>query len=196
MERLAKLERSTKETTIRLELNLDGQGNYTVETGIGFFDHMLAHVAKHSLIDLTIKAQGDLEVDPHHTVEDVGIVLGSALREALGDRSGITRYGSETVPMDEALALVALDLGGRPYLNYHADLGQGKLGEFDLELANEFFQAVAVQAGMNIHIRLLDGENRHHCLEAIFKAFGRSLRRAAALDPRVQGVPSTKGTLV
>lgn len=195
MERKATIERTTKETTIRLSMNLDGNGDYSIETGIGFFDHMLSHVAKHSLIDLEIKAQGDLQVDSHHTVEDVGIVLGTAIRDALGDRSGITRYGSETVPMDEALVLVALDLSGRPYLGFDADLGPGKLGEFDLELAAEFFRAVAVQAGMNLHIRLLAGENRHHCLEAIFKAFGRSLRRAVTIDPRVQGVPSTKGVL-
>jgi imidazoleglycerol-phosphate dehydratase len=195
MERKATIERSTKETTIRLSLNLDGKGDYTIETGIGFFDHMLSHLAKHALMDLEIKAQGDLQVDGHHTVEDVGIVLGTALRDALGERSGITRYGSEIVPMDEALVLVALDLSGRPYLGFDGDLGPGKLGDFDLELAVEFFRAVAVQAGMNIHIRLLAGENRHHCLEAIFKAFGRSLRRAVAIDPRVQGIPSTKGIL-
>lgn len=195
MERKANIERSTKETAIRLSLNLDGHGEYAIETGIGFFDHMLSHLAKHSLMDLTVKAQGDLEVDGHHTVEDVGIVLGTAIREAIGDRSGITRYGSETVPMDEALVLVAIDLGGRPYLGFDADLGPGKLGEFDIELAKEFFRALAVQAGMNIHIRLLAGENSHHCLEAIFKAFGRSLRRAIAIDARVQGVPSTKGIL-
>ncbi|HEX2955028.1 MAG TPA: imidazoleglycerol-phosphate dehydratase HisB [Bacillota bacterium] len=195
MERKANVERSTKETAIRLSLNLDGHGEYAIETGIGFFDHMLSHLAKHSLMDLTVKAQGDLEVDGHHTVEDVGIVLGTAIREAIGDRSGITRYGSETVPMDEALVLVAIDLGGRPYLGFDADLGPGKLGEFDIELAKEFFRALAVQAGMNIHIRLLAGENSHHCLEAIFKAFGRSLRRAIAIDARVQGVPSTKGIL-
>lgn len=195
MARKALIQRETKETKIRLEIDLDGQGEYSLATGIGFFDHMLAHLAKHSLIDLNITAEGDLEVDAHHTVEDVGIVLGGALKEALGDRKGIRRYGSELVPMDEALALVAIDLSGRPYLGYFADLGPGILGTFDLELAEEFFRAVSTHAGMNIHIRILAGTNRHHCLEAIFKAFGRSLRTAMENDPRVNGVPSTKGTL-
>lgn len=195
MKRKAEIQRDTQETKIRVELNLDGKGDYHVATGVGFFDHMLAHLAKHSLMDLTIKAEGDLVVDAHHTVEDVGIALGSALKQALGDRAGIRRYGSELVPMDEALALVALDLSGRPYLGYEVDLGPGVLGAFDLELGEEFFRAVSVHAGMNIHIRMLAGTNRHHCLEAIFKAFGRSLRMAVEKDPRVEGVPSTKGTL-
>lgn len=195
MERKAQIQRDTAETRIRLELNVDGKGEYNLNTGIGFFDHMLAHLSKHSLMDLNLTAEGDLEVDAHHTVEDVGIALGSALREALGDRKGIRRYGSELVPMDEALALVAIDLSGRPYLGYSVDLGSGLLGTFDLELGEEFFRAVSVHAGMNIHIRMLAGTNRHHCLEAIFKAFGRSLRMAMEKDPRVEGIPSTKGTL-
>lgn len=195
MTRQAQMERETKETKIRLEMKLDGRGDYTIDTGVGFFDHMLAHLAKHALLDLTLSAQGDLEVDAHHTVEDVGIVLGSALRQALGDRSGISRYGSELLPMDDALALVAVDLGGRPYLGFQANLGSGRLGDFDLELAEEFFRALATNAGMNIHIQLLAGENRHHCLEAIFKAFGRSIRKAVELDPKVAGIPSTKGML-
>ena len=195
MGRNAQLQRVTQETRISVELELEGHGRYQVETGIGFFDHMLAHFSKHSLIDLNLTAVGDLEVDSHHTVEDVGIVLGLALKQALGERKGISRYGSEVVPMDEALALVAVDLGGRPYLGYQAELGEGKLGDFDLELAREFFQALCVNAGMNIHIQLLTGENRHHCLEAIFKAFGRSIRRAVEIDPRVSGIPSTKGVL-
>lgn len=195
MTRQAQIERGTTETKIRLELVLDGQGEYKIATGVGFFDHMLAHLAKHALLNLDLSVQGDLEVDAHHTVEDVGIVLGSALRQALGDRSGIARYGTETLPMDDALVMVAVDLGGRPYLGFHADLGTGSLGDFDLELVEEFFRALATNVGMNIHIRLLTGKNRHHCLEAIFKAFGRSLRKAMELDPRVTGIPSTKGVL-
>ncbi|HHZ18895.1 MAG TPA: imidazoleglycerol-phosphate dehydratase HisB [Firmicutes bacterium] len=195
MARQAQINRETNETKIGLELNLDGQGQYQITTGVGYFDHMLSHLAKHALLDLNLTAQGDLEVDAHHTVEDVGIVLGTALRQAMGDRSGITRYGSEILPMDDALVMVAVDLGGRPYLGYQADLGTGDLGGFDLELVEEFFRALATNGGMNIHIRLLAGKNRHHCLEAIFKAFGRSLRKALELDPRVTGVPSTKGIL-
>ena len=195
MARQAQINRETNETKIGLELNLDGQGQYQITTGVGYFDHMLSHLAKHALLDLNLTAQGGLEVDAHHTVEDVGIVLGTALRQAMGDRSGITRYGSEILPMDDALVMVAVDLGGRPYLGYQADLGTGDLGGFDLELVEEFFRALATNGGMNIHIRLLAGKNRHHCLEAIFKAFGRSLRKALELDPRVTGVPSTKGIL-
>lgn len=193
--RTAEIERSTRETTIKLELNLDGSGNYQVKTGVGFFDHMLSHIAKHGLFDLNVTAQGDLEVDAHHTVEDIGIVLGQAIRQALGSKAGISRYGDATIPMDEALALVAVDLSGRPYLRYHADLGKGHLGGFELELVEEFFQAVAVQAGMNLHIRLLDGANLHHCCEAIFKAFGRALAMAVRIDGRTNGIPSTKGVL-
>ncbi len=195
MARQAQINRETNETKIGLELNLDGQGQYQITTGVGYFDHMLSHLAKHALLDLNLTAQGDLEVDAHHTQEDVGIVLGTALRQAMGDRSGITSYGSEILPMDDALVMVAVDLGGRPYLGYQADLGTGDLGGFDLELMEEFFRALATNGGMNIHIRLLAGKNRHHCLEAIFKAFGRSLRKALELDPRVTGVPSTKGIL-
>ncbi len=193
--RFAIVERSTKETTIKLELTLDGSGNYEVQTGVGFFDHMLTHIAKHGFLDLKVSARGDLEVDAHHTVEDVGIVFGQALKKALADKTGISRYGHAIIPMDEALALVALDLSGRPFLNFKADLGKGQLGTFDLELVKEFFQAVSVQAGMNLHIRLLDGDNLHHCAEAIFKAFGRALAAAVQLDERIKGVPSTKGVL-
>jgi len=193
--RTAFIERTTKETGIKLEINLDGAGNYEIDTGIGFFDHMLTHLAKHGLLDLKLSARGDLEVDAHHTVEDVGLVFGQALKKALDDKAGINRYGHAVVPMDEALALVAVDLGGRPYLRFQGDLGKGRLGDFDLELMAEFFQAVAVQAGMNLHIRLLDGNNQHHCSEAIFKAFGRALAAAIKIDERVRGIPSTKGVL-
>jgi len=193
--RKAELERNTQETQIRLELNLDGEGTYTIATGVGFFDHMLSHIAKHGFLDLTVQARGDLQVDAHHTVEDVGIVYGQALRMAIGDKTGIARYGHAVIPMDDALAMVALDLSGRPYLKFHADVGKGHVGDFDLELAEEFFQAAAAQAGMNLHIRLLDGNNLHHCLEAIFKAFGRALAAAVKMDERVKGIPSTKGIL-
>lgn len=193
--RTALIERSTKETKIKLELALDGSGVYEIQTGVGFFDHMLTHIAKHGFLDLKVSAQGDLEVDAHHTVEDVGIVFGQALKKALADKTGISRYGHAIIPMDEALALVALDLSGRPFLKFEAELGKGQLGSFDLELVKEFFQAVSVQAGMNLHIRLMDGENLHHCAEAIFKAFGRALATATQFDERVKGVPSTKGVL-
>ncbi len=193
--RVAEVKRKTNETQIELSLKIDGNGSYQLQTGIGFFDHMLAQIARHGLLDLSLTAFGDLEVDAHHTVEDVGIVLGQALREALGNKAGINRYGSATIPMDESLAMVALDFGGRPYLQFKASLLQGQLGQFDLELVKEFFQAVSVQAGMNLHIHLLDGENRHHAAEAIFKAFGRALRMAVTLDERSSGIPSTKGVL-
>ncbi len=193
--RQAVIERKTSETQIKLELNLDGTGLYDLNSGIGFFDHMLAQIARHGLIDLKVNAIGDLEVDPHHTVEDVGIVIGQAIKEALGERAKICRYGDATIPMDEALALVALDFGGRPYLRFTADLGKGRLGEFDLELVEEFYRSVAAHAGMNIHIRLLDGSNLHHCCEAIFKAFGRAVKTAVTIDERMVGIPSTKGIL-
>ena len=193
--RTAVIERSTKETKIKLELDLDGSGDYEIQTGVGFFDHMLTHIAKHGFLNLKVSAQGDLEVDAHHTVEDVGIVFGQALKKAFGDKIGITRYGHAIIPMDEALALVALDLSGRSFLKFDADLGKGHIGSFDLELVKEFFQAVASQASMNLHIRLLSSDNLHHCVEAIFKAFGRALSQAVQFDERTKGVPSTKGVL-
>jgi imidazoleglycerol-phosphate dehydratase len=193
--RTATIERKTKETEIKLELKLDGAGNAVLQTGVGFFDHMLTHIAKHGLLELNVTARGDLEVDAHHTVEDVGIVFGQAIKEALGAKMGIARYGDAIIPMDEALALVAIDLSGRPYLRFNAELGKGQLGGFDLELVEDFFQAVAVNAGMSLHIRLLDGKNSHHCCEAIFKAFGRALAIAVKIDERIIGVPSTKGIL-
>lgn len=193
--RNASVARNTKETKIKLELNLDGTGLYEIKSGIGFFDHMLAQIARHGLLDLTLTAVGDLEVDAHHTVEDIGIVFGQALKKALGEKIGINRYGDAIVPMDEALALVALDLSGRPYLKFQADLGKWLIGNFNLELVEEFFQAVAVQSGMNIHIRLLEGGNLHHMAEAIFKAFGRALAAAIKINERITEVPSTKGIL-
>jgi imidazoleglycerol-phosphate dehydratase len=193
--RTASLGRNTKETKIRLELNLDGTGVYEIHTGISFFDHMLTQIARHGLIDLNITAVGDLEVDSHHTVEDIGIVLGQAIKKALGEKNGITRYGNSYVPMDEALALAVIDLSGRAFLRFKAELGKGSLGNFDLELVEEFFRAVAFQSGMNLHIHLLDGTNSHHCIEAIFKAFGRALAVAIKIDERITGVPSTKGVL-
>jgi imidazoleglycerol-phosphate dehydratase len=193
--RTASIERKTNETKIQLELNLDGSGFQQIHTGIGFFDHMLTQIARHGQFDLTIEATGDLEVDSHHTVEDVGIVLGQAIKKSLGDKCGITRYGNSYVPMDEALALVVIDLSGRAYLQYRAELAKGHLNNFDLEMVEEFFRAVAVQAEMNLHIHLLDGTNSHHCIEAIFKAFGRALATAVKIDERMKGVPSTKGVL-
>ncbi len=193
--RTATIERNTSETRIKLELNLDGSGLQQIDTGIGFFDHMLTQIARHGQIDLTIAATGDLEVDSHHTVEDVGIVLGQAIKKALGDKCGITRYGDSYVPMDEALALVVIDLSGRAYLQYRAELGKGHLNHFDIEMVEEFFRAVSVQGEMNLHIHLVDGANSHHCIEAIFKAFGRALASAVKIDERIKGVPSTKGIL-
>jgi imidazoleglycerol-phosphate dehydratase len=189
------MERNTLETKVQIEINLDGTGTYEIETGIGFFDHMLAQIARHGRLDLKVHAAGDLEVDSHHTVEDVGIVLGQALQRALGEKQKICRYGEAIVPMDEALSLVAIDLSGRPFLRFRADLGKTRLGQFDLEMVEEFFRAVSVQAGMNIHIQLMDGSNLHHCCEAIFKAFGRALAGAVSIDERMVGIPSTKGVL-
>jgi imidazoleglycerol-phosphate dehydratase len=193
--RTASIERNTQETKIKLELNLDGSGIYEIHTGIGFFDHMLAQIARHGLLDLHITATGDLEVDSHHTVEDIGIVLGQAIKQALGEKRSITRFGNSYVPMDEALALAVIDLSGRAYLRFRAELGKGHLNNFDLEMVEEFFRAVAVQSEMNLHIHLLDGTNSHHCIEAIFKAFGRALAVAVKIDERVTEIPSTKGVL-
>ncbi|NLW56354.1 MAG: imidazoleglycerol-phosphate dehydratase HisB [Firmicutes bacterium] len=193
--RTATLSRETRETKINLTLNLDGTGKHQISTGIGFFDHMLSHLAYQSLIDLTVTAQGDLEVDGHHTVEDIGIVLGEALREALGNKQGIHRYGTALVPMDEALVLAAVDFSGRSFLHYDLALGEGKVGNFDLELAEEFFAALC-RSGITLHLRSLAGKNRHHLMEAAFKALGQAFRQAIALDPRREGVPSTKGVLL
>ncbi|MDH7601609.1 MAG: imidazoleglycerol-phosphate dehydratase HisB [Armatimonadota bacterium] len=195
MSRNAKLERKTKETQVCVFIEIDGQGESKVETGIGFFDHMLTHLAKHSLCNLQITCSGDLHVDAHHTVEDVGIVLGQALSQALGDKAGIRRYGSAVIPMDEALVMTALDISGRGSMYYDVPLKKERIGSFDCELAEEFFKALATNAGINVHIRKLAGTNAHHIVEAAFKSFARALREAAALDETVHGIPSTKGVL-
>lgn len=195
MGRSATISRRTNETRIELSLELDGAGTADVATGIGFFDHMLALLAKHSLIDLKIQAQGDLQVDPHHTVEDVGICFGKALNQALGGKAGIRRYGSVTLPMDETLVTAAVDLGGRPFFVWRADVPRQELGQFNSELAEDFWQAVAVNGLINLHVILHHGRNTHHIVEGIFKAAARALRQAVEMDPRGAGVPSTKGTL-
>lgn len=195
-DRIASITRETTETQITLELNLDGCGSYELDTGVGFFDHMLSHIAKHGMLDLRVRATGDLQVDAHHTVEDVGIVLGQAIEQAVGDKRGIFRYGSALCPMDEALVGVALDLCGRSYLNYDLTLVTERVGEFDAELALEFFRALADNARMTLHIWQQFGRNTHHILEAAFKAFGRALDYATGCDPRRgDDLPSTKGTL-
>jgi imidazoleglycerol-phosphate dehydratase len=195
MNRKAELERRTRETAIRVSLDLEGAGSPQVATGIPFFDHMLTLFAVHGFIELTLQAQGDLEVDSHHTVEDVGIVLGDALHTALGDRNGIRRYGSAVTPMDDALATVAVDLSRRPYLVFLLPAGEGIDHAFNRSLAKEFFRALANHAGMNLHIHVPYGENEHHILEAVFKSLGRALRQAVSIDERIRGVRSSKGTL-
>jgi imidazoleglycerol-phosphate dehydratase len=194
--RQASVERNTKETRIRAALALDGTGQYKIGTGIGFLDHMIEQLSRHSLIDITLEAKGDLHVDFHHTTEDCGIVLGQAVAQALGDRHGITRYGHAYIPMDETLSRVALDLSNRPYLIWRVTFTRPKLGEMDTELFKEFFQAFAQSAGITLHIETLYGENNHHIVESCFKGLARALRQAITLDPRQLGaVPSTKGTL-
>lgn len=193
--RIASIERKTLETGISCEWNLDGTGSANIDTGIGFFDHMLTLLSKHSFTDLSITANGDLDVDSHHTVEDCGIVLGQALKEAAGDKAGIHRYGNCFLPMDEALVQVCLDFSGRPYLVFDADIAKVQLGIYDAEMTEEFFRAVAMNAGLTLHIRVLYGKNLHHIIEAIFKGFARALAEAIAIDPRVKGVMSSKGTL-
>lgn len=195
MTRTAKVVRATAETDIGIFVDLDGTGTADVETGVGFFDHMLDALARHSLIDLTVRAKGDTQVDDHHTVEDTGIVLGQALREALGDRRGIRRFGSVMVPLDEALVMAAVDISGRGELYWDVPIGPAKVGTFDTELAHEFFAGLARDAGITLHLRLVCGENAHHIIEATFKAAARALREAVESDPRVEGVPSTKGSL-
>ena len=178
-----------------MSLNLDGSGKTSIHTGIGFLDHMLDGFARHGLFDLEISVKGDLEVDCHHTVEDVGIVLGEAIRQALGDKSGIRRYGHSILPMDETLALCAVDLSGRAYLNYDAAFTVPRLGELDTEMIREFFYAVSSHAMMNLHVKILDGENNHHMAEALFKSFGKALDMAVQEEPRIQGAWTTKGSL-
>ncbi len=193
--RIATVNRKTKETDISVTINLDGTGQAQIDTGIGFFDHMLEGFAKHGFFDLDCKVKGDLNVDGHHTVEDTGIVIGSAIREAIGDKAGIRRYGHFTLPMDDALCLVAVDLCGRPYFNYDVKFDTPMIGELDTELIREFFYAVSYSAGMNLHIKMLDGINGHHMAEAMFKAFAKALDMATQIDPRVEGVLTTKGSL-
>ena len=193
--RRAEIERKTAETQISIKLNLDGEGTCDIATGIGFLDHMLTLLAKHSFMDLTVKAKGDLEVDSHHTVEDIGIVLGEALQEALGDKAGIHRYGNCFIPMDETLAQACLDFSGRPFLVFGAEIPKIQLENYDTEMTEEFFRAVAVHCGLTLHIRVLYGSNVHHIIEAIFKAFARAVAEAAAVDSRVKGVMSSKGVL-
>ena len=196
MPRKATILRKTKETNISISLNLDGKGASGIRTSVPFMDHMFSHIAKHGFFDLAVKARGDVHIDDHHTVEDLGIAFGQALKKALGDSRGIRRYGEATVPMDETLAQVALDLSGRPYLVYQVELPKKyKLKEFDPGLAEDFFRSVANHAGMNLHIRLLYGRDVHHMLEAVFKAFGRALDQATSVDPRIKGVLSTKGKI-
>ena len=194
MSRMAEIERKTAETAIRLRLDLDGSGRFDIATGIGFFDHMLSHIARHGRIDLDVSATGDLHVDDHHTVEDVGICLGKAINDALGEKRGIERFGAAFVTMDEALARTVIDLSGRSYLVFNAGFSRETLNGFSLELVNEFFRAVATEGRMNLHISLLYGGNAHHQAEAIFKSFGRALR-AAVLATGSNEIPSTKGTL-
>ncbi|MDE6663651.1 MAG: imidazoleglycerol-phosphate dehydratase HisB [Lachnospiraceae bacterium] len=195
MARTATIKRKTKETDIALSLELDGKGKGRIETEIGFFNHMLEGFAKHGFFDLTVSVHGDLEVDGHHTVEDTGIVLGQAIKEAVGNKAGIKRFGSFLLPMDDALCLCAIDLCGRPYLNFDCDFKSERVGELETELVKEFFYAVSYSAGMNIHIKMLSGENAHHMIEAMFKAFGKALDEATCKDERITDVLSTKGSL-
>jgi imidazoleglycerol-phosphate dehydratase len=193
--RVGKVERKTKETSITVEIDLDGTGRCSIDTPLPFLSHMLEQIGRHGGFDLTVKATGDVEIDGHHTTEDVGIVLGRAVLEALGDRKGIRRYGSATLPMDEALVTVALDLSGRPFFVWRVPIPKAKLGEFDTELAEVFFEAFARSAQANLHVKLLEGQNLHHIIEISFKALARALREATELDPRLTGIPSTKGSL-
>lgn len=195
MNRTATCIRKTKETDIEITINLDGQGNNDINTGIGFFDHMLNGFARHGLFDLTVKIKGDLDVDCHHTIEDCGIVLGKAIADALGDKAGIKRYGNFILPMDETLVLCALDLSGRPYLNFDADFTVDKLGDMDTEMFREFFYAVSYSAMMNLHLKVLDGGNNHHMAEALFKSFGKALDMATMEEPRMKEAWTTKGSL-
>lgn len=189
------IDRKTSETAINLDFTVDGSGNSSIQSGVGFFDHMLTLMTKHGLFDFNLSCAGDLEVDQHHTVEDIGIALGQAFYQALGDKSGITRYATVTAPMDEALSTVSLDISGRAYLVYHVEGLKDKVGSFDTELVEEFFQAFASNAKITLHINVAYGSNTHHIVEAIFKAFGRALDEASSINPRIDGVPSTKGRL-
>lgn len=193
--RTSEIKRETKETMIEMKLSLDGTGTGSIETGIGFFNHMLEGFSKHGFFDLDIRAEGDLHVDPHHTVEDVGIVLGRAIREAVGDKKGISRFGYFILPMDDALALCSLDLGGRAYLDFECEFETERVGAFETQLVREFFYAVCTNAEMNLHLKMLSGRNDHHKIEAMFKAFAKALDMAVSYDDRIKDVLSTKGTL-
>lgn len=193
--RIGAVSRKTSETDIQIRICLDGTGKCNVHTGIGFFDHMLNSFARHGLFDLDVQVNGDLEVDCHHTIEDTGIVLGEAIRQAIGDKKGIKRFGYFILPMDESLVLASLDLSGRPYLNYQLPLTVERVGQMDTEMVKEFFYAISYSCGMNLHIKLLDGSNNHHIIEAAFKAFAKALDEATAYDPRITDVLSTKGAL-
>ena len=194
-ERIAKVNRKTRETDIEMVLNLDGRGAANINTGVGFFDHMLDGFSRHGFFDLQLKVKGDLEVDDHHTIEDTGIVLGTAIKEAIADKKGIKRYGSTIIPMDETMIMCAIDLGGRPYLSMNEDFLSNKVGGMETSMVREFFYAISYSAGMNIHIKILDGHNAHHIIEAIFKSFARALDEATSIDPRITDVLSTKGSL-
>jgi imidazoleglycerol-phosphate dehydratase len=193
--REAKITRTTKETDISAELSLDGSGKYEIDTGIGFFDHMLDSFARHGLFDLKVHAKGDLAVDSHHTVEDTGIVLGTAIRNAVGDKEGIRRFGQRLLPMDDALVLCAVDLSGRPWLGFDVSFSREQIGYMDTEMVKEFFYAVSYSAMMNIHLKQVSGENHHHIIEALFKSFGVALSEAVSFDERIEGIRSTKGSL-
>lgn len=195
MGRTATINRTTKETEISVTLDLDGRGGHEIESGVPFLDHMLTQIARHGFFDLQVRAAGDLEIDAHHTVEDLGISLGEAFKQALGDKSGVRRYGRGTMPMHEALAAVAIDFSGRPFLVYNVPLPKAQIGNFELELVEEFFTAFCNHAGANVHVNLAYGDNLHHIVEAVFKAFARALDEATQPDPRVEGVLSSKGKL-
>jgi len=195
MNRKVEINRKTSETDIKLSLELDGSGSFSGKSGIGFFDHMLQLFSRHALFDLELETSGDLEVDGHHTLEDIGIVLGQALKKALGDKKSINRYGSFLLPMDEALVMVALDFSGRPLLDFQMEIPSTKIGELESELVEEFLRSLVNQAGLTLHIRQLAGKNAHHLVEALFKGLGRALREAVSLDPRENGIPSSKGSL-
>ncbi len=195
MGRCVEMERETKETQIVVRLEIDGNGDSDIDTGVGFFDHMLTHIAKHGMLTITVKATGDTHIDDHHTVEDVGIVLGQAFAQAIGDKAGMVRFGSAMCPLDEALVTVALDFSGRAHLEYALRLPTERVGTFDTELAHEFFRAFVSNSMISLHLMQQSGENSHHILESAFKSFGRALDAATQIDPRLSGVPSTKGTL-
>lgn len=194
-DRRCKLQRSTRETSIQVEINIDGRGESNISTGIPFFDHMLEQIARHGFIDLNIEARGDIEVDFHHTVEDVGILLGQALGQALGDKKGIVRYATSFIPMDEALSMVSMDISGRPFIHFQVDFTGERTGNFEVQLVEEFFRALAFNSGMTLHVRNLYGRNDHHIIESIFKAFAKAIDKATGFDSRIEGVLSTKGKL-